>query len=312
MGTPEFAVESLDAIIKSHHEVVGVVTVPDKPAGRGKKIQFSAVKNYALENNLILLQPDKLKNPDFQEKLKKLNADVFVVVAFRMLPKEVWAMPKYGTFNLHASLLPQYRGAAPINWAIINGETESGATTFFIDEKIDTGEIIANKKTEIKPDDLAGDLHDKLMVMGATLVVETLNEIAKGDIITKKQRLDSDTELKDAPKIFKNDCKIDWNLPALKIHNLIRGLSPYPAAFTGIQFEDGKIINLKIFQSKIISGTNSSLQPGEIHTDGSNFLHVKCGDSLVSLVSVQAEGKKRMTIEGFLNGFRHIHEVKFV
>ncbi len=311
MGTPEFAVASLNQIHKSRHQVVTVVTVPDKPAGRGQKIQESAVKIYAVENNLPVLQPEKLKNPEFIQQLKNLEADVFVVVAFRMLPREIWSLPQFGTFNLHASLLPQYRGAAPINWAIINGEKETGATTFFIDEKIDTGKIILQEKMPIGENETAGELHDRLMISGAELVVETLDKIASGKIETVSQDKFQAEELAMAPKIFRQDLKIDWTKGAGIIHNHIRGLSPYPGAFTEILDDENNRFQLKIFKASIADETEmANLKPGQTRVIGQSKLLVGTADRPISLEIVQLEGKKRLQIADFLLGFRKIEQAK--
>lgn len=298
MGTPSFAVESLDIIHKSHHEVVGVITATDKPAGRGQKIQYSAVKGYALENNLHLLQPSNLKDENFIEDLRSLNADLFVVVAFRMLPTVVWQMPAKGTINLHGSLLPQYRGAAPINWAIINGETVSGATTFFIEEKIDTGNIIDNVSVAISNNMNAGELHDQLMVKGAALLLETLNNIENNTATAQPQDL-SNKEVKKAFKIFKETCQIDWSKSAQEVHNLIRGLSPYPAAYTSLSIND-KEYATKIFKSEI--SEHDQLEIGAIHSDHKTFFDVGTAHGNISILELQIAGKKRMDIKAFLNG----------
>lgn len=297
MGTPDFAVGILDAILQNQYEVVGVITAPDKPAGRGQKLSISAVKKYALEKNLKILQPTNLKDGQFLEELKSLNANLQVVVAFRMLPKQVWQMPELGTFNLHASLLPDYRGAAPINWAIINGETKTGVTTFFIDEKIDTGAIILSDTTEILPDENAGSLHDRLMNLGKKTVLETLSLIERGDVKTTVQP--ESKELKTAYKLNKENCKINWNKSVEEIHNLIRGLSPYPAAWTF--FEDqNQSWNVKIYDAfpEVIShelfiGTIISTKKELKIAAKNGFIHVK---------SLQFPGKKRMTTPEFLNG----------
>lgn len=308
MGTPEFAVTVLGKIHHGPHEVVCVVTVPDKPAGRGKKLRGSAVKEYSLQHNLTLMQPVKMKDPVFIEELQRYNADVFVVVAFRMLPKIVWSLPPKGTFNLHASLLPQYRGAAPINHAIVNGEKQSGVTTFFIDNKIDTGKIIMQKKVAISEKDNAGDLHDKLMVVGADLVAETLEKISQDKVeeIPQEKLILNGTILKSAPKIFKKDLKIDWSKPVKDVYNLIRGMSPYPAAFTKIKTEDGKIMNLKIFSTHIFGDNITSQECGKILTDGEHYLRITCGVGTLEIDSLQLEGKRRMSVHEFLNGFRKI------
>jgi methionyl-tRNA formyltransferase len=297
MGTPDFAVGILDAILQSQHEVVGVITAPDKPAGRGQKLSISAVKQYALDKNLPILQPTNLKDEQFLEELKALNANLQVVVAFRMLPKQVWQMPELGTFNLHASLLPDYRGAAPINWAIINGETTTGVTTFFIDEKIDTGAIILSDSTEIASDENAGSLHDRLMNLGKKTVLESLSLIEKGEVKTSIQP--ESKELKTAYKLNKDNCKIDWTKSAHEIHNLIRGLSPYPAAWTF--FEDqNQSWNVKIYEAfpeitphQIAIGTIISTKKELKIAVKNGYIHVK---------SLQFPGKKRMTTAEFLNG----------
>lgn len=294
MGTPEFAVASLDALSAAGFEIVGVVTAADKPAGRGQKLQESAVKKYAVEKGFKVLQPLKLKDPDFVQELKSLHADLQVVVAFRMLPEIVWDMPAKGTINLHASLLPQYRGAAPINHAIINGETESGATTFFLKHEIDTGDVIFSEKVAIAPDDTAGDLHDHLMVAGAGLLVKTVTAIAEGNY--KEQPQPVSGELKHAPKIFKEFCSIDWNQPVKTVYNLIRGLSPYPTAFSVL---NGKTI--KIFKAGY-EETAPVVPAGEYLTDGKTYLHFATPDGYIQLLDVQYEGKKRMSVEEFLRG----------
>lgn len=302
MGTPEFAVASLDAIMQSRHEVVGVVTVADKPAGRGKKLRPSAVKQYAVEHQLPVLQPLKLKDPDFLAQLKNFRADVFVVVAFRMLPEAVWNMPPMGTFNLHASLLPQYRGAAPINHAIINGEKESGVTTFFLDKEIDTGRIIFQERCEITETDDAGSLHDKLMELGAGLVVKTLNALAEGNIKTIEQTALAQNELKPAPKIFKEDCRINFKQDAKACYNFIRGLSPYPGAFTHLVSPDGEGFLLKIFKTEIID--TDSTNDGSLQTDSKKYLRIACKNGWLDIKELQLQGKKRMETEALLRGFK--------
>lgn len=306
MGTPQIAVESLKEIVHQGFDVVAVVTVPDKPAGRGQKINLSEVKKFALENSLTLLQPESLKDPEFIEQVKQLEPHLAVVVAFRKLPKELWSVPQWGTFNLHASLLPQYRGAAPINWAIINGETSSGVTTFFIDEKIDTGSILLQKEVSIDAEDDAGALHDKLMITGAGLVIETIKGIADQSLQAREQEklLEEGISLKPAPKIFKEHCQINWNQPAQKVHNHIRGLSPFPAAFTTLELKDNpEGLFLKIFKTQI-EPLSKAQNPGSWKSDGRNFLKVACQDACLSLLEVQAAGKKRMKIEDFLRGMR--------
>jgi len=296
MGTPDFAVASLDALVQANFDVVAVVTAPDKPAGRGQKLNESAVKKYAVEKGIPVLQPDKLKNPEFIEELKSYQADLQVVVAFRMLPVVVWNMPAKGTINLHGSLLPQYRGAAPINHAIINGEKESGVTTFFLKEEIDTGDIIMSDSVAIADDETAGDLHDKLMAVGAQLLVKTLHAIEAGEVTEQPQPQSDD--LKHAPKIFKEDCKIDWNNSAQQIHNLIRGLSPYPTAFTALNDK-----NLKVFKAEI-EDKEPGIAAGGFLTDGKTYLKFAAKDGFIKLLDIQYEGKKRMLIEDFLRGMR--------
>src|SRR5690606_8651717 len=300
MGTPEFAAICLEEILNSKHEVVGVITVPDKPAGRGQKLSQSAVAKLAIEKNLKLLQPEKLKNPEFLEELNSLDADAFVVVAFRMLPKEVWQIPAKGTFNLHASLLPQYRGAAPINWAIINGETETGVTTFLIDEKIDTGNILLKEKVQILPDDNAGILHDKLAESGKKLIIETLNGLENNSIQPQPQ--ENPGELKPAPKIFKEDCKIDWSEPIEKIHNKIRGLSPYPAAWTNF-IQDNESKSVKIYKGYFEHNRENSIESGQI-TFEKNQIKILLSDGIYYVEELQPEGKKRMTDKDFVNGLQ--------
>ncbi|WBU89325.1 methionyl-tRNA formyltransferase [Cellulophaga omnivescoria] len=299
MGTPDFAVTILDSLIQHKYNVVGVITAPDKPAGRGRKIHTSAVKQYAEKNNLNILQPTNLKNPAFVEQLKALEANLQIVVAFRMLPKVVWQMPKYGTFNLHASLLPQYRGAAPINWAIINGETETGVTTFFIDDKIDTGETILYKKTNISTTENAGVLHDRLMHLGADLVIETVALIENENVTTKKQ--EDSSNLKLAYKIHKDTCKIDWTANATKTYNLIRGLSPYPAAWTTLYNDNSKTV-LKIYATELIEETHS-LQPGKLVFD-KKTIKVAVPNGYIKLLEIQLSGKKRMKTSDVLNGLQ--------
>ena len=296
MGTPDFAVASLDALVQANFDVVAVVTAPDKPAGRGQKLNESAVKKYAVEKGIPVLQPEKLKNPEFIEELSAYQADLQVVVAFRMLPEMVWNMPPKGTINLHGSLLPQYRGAAPINHAIINGEKESGVTTFFLKHEIDTGDTILSESTPIGDDETAGELHDKLMAIGANLIVKTLKAIEANEVQEQPQ-LQSET-LKHAPKIFKDDCKIDWNNTSQTVHNLIRGLSPYPTAFT---FLNDK--TLKIFKAEI-EDKESAIVAGGFLTDGKTYLKFATKDGFIKLLDIQYEGKKRMLIEDFLRGMR--------
>ena len=305
MGTPPFAVEPLRAIVQAGYNVLAVITAPDKPAGRGQKIQFSAVKEFALENNIRILQPEKLKDPDFVAELKNLNANLQVVVAFRMLPELVWQMPEYGTLNLHASLLPQYRGAAPINHAIMNGETETGLTTFFIEQEIDTGNIILSRKLPILPSDDAGALHDKLMVAGGEVVLETLKLIETGNIKIQTQDtiLPDKTLLYPAPKIFKPDCRINWADQCVKIHNQVRGLSPFPAAFSYLITDNEVTKQVKIFRTSFIL-TDSIGSPGTIITDHKNSFSIAAGDGIIRIEELQLEGKKRMTVSEFLRGIK--------
>lgn len=297
MGTPEFAVGILETILKNNYEVVGVVTAADKPAGRGQKIKYSAVKEYALEHHLTLLQPTNLKDEAFLADLKSLNANLQVVVAFRMLPEAVWRMPELGTFNLHASLLPNYRGAAPINWAIINGEAKTGVTTFFIDDKIDTGAMILNKEIPIDADENAGELHDRLMVLGSEAVVETLVLLEKGTVTTTIQQ--DNPEIKTAYKLNRENCKIDWTKPAVEIHNLIRGLSPYPSAWCLFK-DNGEEWSVKIYDAHIIS-ENHSYTIGTIVTTKKE-IKVAVKDGFIQLLNIQFPGKKKMKANELLNG----------
>ena len=303
-GTPEFAASQLEAIIKAGYDVAAVVTMPDKPAGRGKKIQCSEVKKTALEYELPLLQPEKLRDPDFLQTLESFQADLFIVVAFRMLPSVVWKMPRLGTFNLHASLLPQYRGAAPINHAIINGETQTGLTTFFLNEEIDQGAIIMSQRVDIRPDETAGELHDELMTLGNKLVVETIRKIEKGQITPVEQDLlTNDEPLKAAPKIFKDFCYIRWNRDCQSIYNHIRGLSPYPAAHIRICSTMNETLELKIYSAEIELGTPSET-PGTLLTDSKKYLKIAANDGYIHLKTIQQAGKKAMDIEEFLRGIR--------
>ena len=301
MGTPEFAVASLDALVKAGCNIVGVITAPDKPAGRGMELQQSAVKKYAVENNLHVLQPEKLKNPEFLEALKALHADLQIVVAFRMLPEVVWKMPPMGSVNLHGSLLPQYRGAAPINWAVINGDKETGVTTFKLKHEIDTGDILLQESFPIDETDNAGDVHDRMKEIGAQILVKTIKGLADGSLKEKAQLSTLNSQLstlKHAPKIFTETCKIDWNKPVDEVYNLIRGLAPYPAAFTFLQ--DKK---LKIYKAGKISGSATD-SPGSFKTDSKTFLHFACNDGYISVLDLQLEGKKKMAIADFLRGYR--------
>lgn len=301
MGTPEFAVHSLDCLIKSNFNIAAVVTAPDKPAGRGMSFQKSAVKIYSEEKKLKILQPTNLKSEDFINELNTLNADLFVVVAFRMLPEIVWQMPKSGTINLHASLLPQYRGAAPINWAVINGDNVTGVTTFFIEKEIDTGNVIMQEKVIVNIQDNAGILHDKLMQVGGNLIVKTAEAIKNKNIIVKSQDSFNNNfeKLLPAPKIFKNDCKINWNNTSSTIYNFIRGLSPYPTAWTEFQDKNSSF-TAKVFSAEIIDK-----EPNEniIHSDNKTFLHIKCSDNkYVSIKEIQLQNRKRLKIEELLRG----------
>ncbi|GIR57925.1 MAG: methionyl-tRNA formyltransferase [Bacteroidota bacterium] len=304
-GTPDFAVASLKAINECmDHSIVGVVTSVDKPAGRGKKLRSSAVKNYAAEHKLHLLQPENLKSNEFTSQLHDLSADIFVVVAFRMMPKSIWSIPKHGTFNLHASLLPQYRGAAPINWAIINDEKETGVTTFLIDEKIDTGNILLSQKINIEKEDNAGSLYDKLMTIGKELVIETLNCIESGVIKPIKQHV-KDLELKTAPKLNKENTRINWKKEAKEINSLIKGLSPYPSAWCQIKLND-RLLNFKIFRAEI--GEDLNLGAGEVLM-GKNELTVGTASGTLKLLDIQLEGKRRAAIADFVNGHKQFNEI---
>lgn len=313
LGTPGFAVESLRSIVDNGYNVVGVVTMPDKPAGRGHKMFQSPVKEFALERGLRLMQPVKLKDPAFVDELRSLQADLFVVIAFRMLPEIVWTMPRLGTFNLHASLLPRYRGAAPINWAVINGDTETGVTTFFLKHEIDTGDIISQERIEILPTDNVGDVHDRLMTLGAKLTLRTIDDIIAGTLSPIPQdQLIGDTEPTPAPKIFKETCRIDWTATAGTIHNLVRGLSPYPAAWSILADADKEFGAVKIFETRVTTtadipaGTTShALAPGEILVD-CNRLFVGTGEAgkAIEILSLQAPGKRRMPAADFLRGTR--------
>jgi len=299
MGTPDFAVASLEALIQSGEQVVAVVTVPDKPAGRGQKIHESAVKIFAAQHNIPVLQPVKLRDEAFLNELRSFQADLQVVVAFRMLPEIVWNMPKFGTINVHASLLPQYRGAAPINHAIINGEKESGVTTFLLQHEIDTGNILLSKKVTIKETDNAGDLHDKLMVAGAETLLQTIQQLKAGTLQPKPQDdLIAATSLKHAPKIFKEDCKINWNQPTAQVYNFIRGLSPYPAAFTLL---NEKVLKIYRTEKELV---NTPTIPGTIETDKKSFLKIAAQDGYIVISDLQLEGKKKMNVVDFLKGYR--------
>jgi len=298
MGTPEFAVASLHALVEAGYNIVGVITAPDKPAGRGMKMNESAVKKYAVEKGLKILQPEKLKNPAFIEELRSLEADVQAVVAFRMLPEVVWSMPPLGTINVHGSLLPQYRGAAPINWAIINGEKETGVTTFKLQQEIDTGNILLQEKIQIGDDETAGELHDRMKEVGAQLLVKTMQQLAEGTLKEISQQQFDASVIKHAPKIFTETCKINWYKPAEEIYNLIRGLSPFPGAFTLLNEK-----MLKVYKSKKEIAVHD-FEEGTIQTDHKTFLKFACSNGFIHVTDIQLEGKKRMTIEDFLRGYR--------
>jgi len=302
MGTPGFATHSLKALSDAGCNVVGVITAPDKPAGRGQKLSQSPVKELANELGLKVLQPTNLKAPEFLEELKALNPDLQVVVAFRMLPESVWALPNKGSFNLHASLLPQYRGAAPINWAVINGDTQTGVSTFFLKQEIDTGNIIFQESTPITPQDTAGTVHDKLMEIGSKLVVKTVKAIADGTVSETPQNNLAAMNLNGAPKIFKDDCLINWDDSAIAIYNKIRGLSPYPTAWTNLIAPDGSVTAMKIFFSQIMATSN--LKPGETWSDGKKLILAGTTAGDLELTDIQLAGKKRMPVQELLKGFR--------
>jgi methionyl-tRNA formyltransferase len=300
LGTPDFAVASLSALVENNFNIVGVVTMPDKKSGRGMNLQESAVKKYAIKNKLRVLQPTNLKEESFQIELKSLEPDLQIIVAFRMLPSSVWQLPKHGTFNLHGSLLPNYRGAAPINWAIINGEKETGVTTFFLEEEIDTGEIIDSTKVTIGPNETAGEIHDRLMKIGAELVINTTLKIINGTISSRKQKeIVNGRKLKIAHKIFKPTCRINWQDKASNVHNHIRGLSPYPTAFTDLKFPDGKKVTVKIFKAE---KREDKLESSILKTDGKRYLFIGCAEGSIQIHELQAAGKKRMLVKEFLQG----------
>lgn len=310
MGTPEFSVASLAALLEAGFNVVGVITAPDKPAGRGQKLNMSAVKKFALEKNLPLLQPTNLKDPQFIHELQSLQPDLQVVVAFRMLPEVVWKLPNLGTFNLHASLLPQYRGAAPINWAIINGETETGITTFFLQQEIDTGAIIFQEKLSIGADENAGSLHDRLMQAGSALVVKTVKAISSGEIkpIPQENLVIQIQELKPAPKLNRENTRIDWNKSTAEVHNLIRGLSPYPAAHTTLT--NGTTMDCKIYRANAHPAAHTH-HPGFIETDQKSSLHVFTSDGYMEVLEIQFAGKQKMGIRDVLNGYKFVPGASF-
>lgn len=308
MGTPEFAVESLKRLVEGGYNVVGVITMPDKPIGRhGSVLQASPVKQYAVSQGLNVLQPENLKDEAFIEELRTLNADLQIVVAFRMLPEVVWAMPPMGTFNLHAALLPQYRGAAPINWAVINGDTETGITTFFLKHEIDTGDIIQQVRVPIADTDNVEIVYDKLMILGGDLVLETVDAILAGTIkpIPQDELILPETELRPAPKIFKETCRIDWNAGVKKVYDFVRGLSPYPASWTEMILPDGTRQVMKIYETKKEFAAHQLLV-GQIDTDGKNYFRIAVKDGFVNLLSLQIAGKKRMGINDFLRGYHHV------
>jgi methionyl-tRNA formyltransferase len=295
MGTPEFAIPSLKILIENDFKVVAVITALDKPRGRGRKLSPSPIKSFAVENNIPVLQPPNLKDQDFIQTLKSYSANLQIVVAFRMLPEVVWSMPVYGTINLHASILPNYRGAAPINWVLINGEKRTGLTTFFIKQEIDTGKILLKKEIDISPDDDAGSLHDKLMVLGGNLVLKTVQAVQSGDVVARVQ--EDSTELKKAPKIFRDMCEIEWSKNSEEIRNFVRGLSPFPGAWTVL---NGKVY--KIFKVNQQPGKQQNELIGHISTDSRSFLNIFCSDGVISILELQPEGKKRMKIEEFFRG----------
>ena len=304
LGTPEFAVESLDRLVKGGYNIVGVITMPDKPAGRGHKMLHSPVKEYALAHNLHLMQPTNLKDETFLSELRSLEADLFIVIAFRMLPKAVWQMPKLGTFNLHASLLPLYRGAAPINWAVINGDTRTGVTTFFLKHEIDTGDILRQESIDILESDDCGTVHDKLMMLGADLTIDTVEHIIAGDLEPIPQdKMLKGVEPTPAPKIFKDTCRINWNDNATNIHNLVRGLSPYPAAWTELCDNGEVVTTLKIFKTKVVSDSCKAVTPGKIIIDNEKMF-VDAADGRIRILSLQPQGKKRMDTSDYLRGAR--------
>ena len=304
MGTPEFAVPSLRALVEGGYNVVAVVTTPDKPAGRGQKLHESDVKIAAREFGLPILQPEKMKDPEFAEQMKALQPDLGIVIAFRILPESIWSMPTCGTFNLHASLLPQYRGAAPINRAIMNGETETGVTTFLLNNGIDTGGILEQERIPIGEEDNVGTVYDRLMNIGASVVLKTVERIAAGDIKPIEQQHIDESTLKPAPKIFKEDCIIDWSWTGKRIIDFIRGLSPYPAAWTPMSGEGMQPLTAKIFAARFIACSHS-FKAGDIDTDGKNYLRVACADGKIDITELQIAGKKRMTVKEFLSGFRN-------
>jgi methionyl-tRNA formyltransferase len=303
MGTPEFATEPLKVLLENGYDIVSVVTAPDKPAGRGRELKQSAVKHFAVEHHLPVMQPEKLRDENFVETLRSLNADLFLVVAFRMLPEVVWSMPPKGTVNLHASLLPDYRGAAPINHAIINGETVTGVTTFIISHEIDTGEILFQRQVKIENNETAGELHDKLMITGASLLLETVEKIESGTAKPFPQPIIADVH--PAPKLFRETCEIDWTRPTEQVRNLIRGLSPYPGAWCELKNEN-KSLQIKILKARTSFEKSASESAGAIHSDGKSFLKIACSDGFIEVEELQPQGKKVMPVKAFLAGFRDI------
>ena len=313
MGTPDFAVESLRCLVEGGYNVVGVVTGPDKAVGRhGSVLQPTPVKQYAVEHGLRVLQPERLKDEAFIEELRSLQADLQIVVAFRMLPEIVWAMPQLGTFNLHASLLPQYRGAAPINWAVINGDKETGVTTFFLKHEIDTGAVIRQVRVPISETDCVGDVHNRLMLLGGGVVCETVDAIIAGTAEATPQEEMITEELRPAPKIFKDTCRIEWEKPTKRVYDFIRGLSPYPAAWTTLVAPDGAEMVVKVYEASIASAQSAGVPCGTIKTDGKTYLHVYAVDGTLNLRTLQLAGKKRMGVEDFLRGFRLVEGSKMV
>ena len=311
MGTPDFAVESLRRLVEGGYNVVGVITMPDKPAGRGHKLQYSPVKQYALSQGLPLLQPEKLKDESFLESLRAWQADLQIVVAFRMLPQVVWDMPRLGTFNLHTSLLPQYRGAAPINWAVINGDTETGTTTFFLQHEIDTGEVIQQVRIPIADTDDVGIVHDRLMILGGQLVTDTVDAILSGHVTTiPQEEMASGEALRPAPKIFKETCRIQWDSPAKRIYDFVRGLSPYPAAWSELHLPTGETLTVKVFETEKLPAAHS-LTVGSIQTDGKKYLRVAVADGFIGIRSLQLPGKKRLAVDELLRGFHLTDEARF-
>jgi methionyl-tRNA formyltransferase len=309
MGTPDFAVPTLEILLNNNYDIVAVITAPDKPAGRGQQIQQTAVKKFAKANNLLVLQPEKLKSVEFINILKSLQADLQIVVAFRMLPEEVWNMPRLGTYNLHASLLPNYRGAAPINWALINGEKNTGATVFKLKHDIDTGNILSSFKVDLSENITAGELHDVLMIEGAKLMLDAINKIQAGNLhLTEQTNIVG--EWKHAPKIYKEDCKIIWNNNADQIHNLIRGLSPYPAAWTEFIDKNNQLTSIKIYKT-IKESANHDLIPGSVITDNKTHLKVACKDGYINIEELQIAGKKKLHVKELLKGYHFQIETRF-